>query len=82
MTFLPQESTVDPFSLSTQHVYEWDMMPTKLLKSVPHSDRVREKCRTDRSLAIAHDLEHLCEIEPTKPKKTVSSPENIAVFTS
>jgi hypothetical protein len=22
-------------------------------------DRVREKCKTDKSLAIAHDLEHL-----------------------
>jgi hypothetical protein len=31
-------------------------------------DRVREKCRTDKSLAIAHDLEHLY-IEPdAKPK--------------
>ena len=32
-------------------------------------DRVREKCKTDRSIAIAHDLEHLCEIEPKKTKK-------------
>lgn len=31
-------------------------------------DRVREKCKTDRSIAIAHDLEHLCEIEPKKTK--------------
>jgi hypothetical protein len=28
-------------------------------------DRVREKCRTDRSLAIAHDLEHLYVEQPT-----------------
>jgi hypothetical protein len=35
-------------------------------------DRVREKCRTDRSLAIAHNLEHLCEIEPKKTKKEKS----------
>ena len=26
-------------------------------------DRVREKCRTDRSLAIAHGLEELCEVK-------------------
>ena len=31
-------------------------------------DRVREKCRTDRSLAIAHNLEELCTVEPPKPK--------------
>lgn len=29
-------------------------------------ERVREKCRTDKSLAIAHDLEHL--YEPPEPK--------------
>jgi hypothetical protein len=27
------------------------------------------KCRTDRSLAIAHGLEALCTVEPPKPKK-------------
>jgi hypothetical protein len=35
-------------------------------------DRVQEKCRTDRSLAIAHDLEHLYEPPPetaAKPKR-------------
>jgi hypothetical protein len=35
-------------------------------------ERVREKCRTDRSLAIAHDLEHLYEPPPeteAKPKR-------------
>lgn len=32
-------------------------------------DRVREKCKTDLSIAIAHDLEHLCEVEPKKTKK-------------
>jgi len=32
-------------------------------------DRVREKCKTDKSLAIAHDLEHLyVETEPKAPK--------------
>jgi hypothetical protein len=32
-------------------------------------DRVREKCRTDKSLAIAHDLEHLyVPPEPKAPK--------------
>jgi hypothetical protein len=32
-------------------------------------ERVTEKCKTDRSMAIAHNLEHLCTIEPPKPKK-------------
>lgn len=31
-------------------------------------DRVTEKCKTDRSLAIAHGLEHLCTVEPPRPK--------------
>lgn len=32
-------------------------------------DRVREKCKTDKSLAIAHDLEHLY-VEPASKSKT------------
>ncbi len=33
-------------------------------------DRVREVCKTDRSIAIAHGLEELCEVQakPTKKK--------------
>jgi hypothetical protein len=31
-------------------------------------DRVREKCRKDRSLAIAHGLEELCEVKAPEPK--------------
>jgi hypothetical protein len=30
--------------------------------------RVEKACETDRSLAIAHNLEHLCKIEAPKPK--------------
>lgn len=30
--------------------------------------RVEEVCKTDRSIAIAHDLEHLCIIQALKPK--------------
>ena len=30
--------------------------------------RVEKACETDRSLAIAHGLEHLCKVEPPKPK--------------
>jgi len=32
-------------------------------------NRVKEKCRTDLSLAIAHGLDDLCETEPKKTKK-------------
>jgi hypothetical protein len=32
-------------------------------------DRVREKCKTDRSLAIAHGLEEFCEVEVATAKK-------------
>jgi len=32
-------------------------------------DRVREKCRTDKSLAIAHDLEELYVAPPMQPEK-------------
>jgi hypothetical protein len=44
--------------------------------------RVREKCRADRSLAIAHGLEDICEVKApekkakkSKPKKTSSDGE-------
>jgi hypothetical protein len=30
---------------------------------------VKEACKTDRSIAIAHGLEDLCEVEASKPKK-------------
>jgi hypothetical protein len=32
-------------------------------------DRVREKCKTDRSIAIAHGLEDICEVEPPEKGK-------------
>ena len=31
--------------------------------------RVEEVCKTDRSIAIAHGLEHLCAVEAPKPKR-------------
>lgn len=33
-------------------------------------DRVREKCKKDRSLSIAHGLEEICTVEPPKTKTT------------
>lgn len=42
-------------------------------------DRVREKCKTDKSLAIAHDLEDLYEEPPEKPKKKRAARKKKAV---
>jgi hypothetical protein len=39
------------------------------LAHILHPARVREKCKTDRSLAIAHSLEDLCQIQAPAPKK-------------
>ena len=44
--------------------YEWAHLAHSIWPS-----RVEEKCKTDRSIAIAHGLEHLCKVEPPKPKK-------------
>jgi len=41
--------------------YDWAHIAMQLWP-----ERVKEKCRTDRSLAIAHGLEHLCEASPPK----------------
>jgi len=45
--------------------YDWAHMAYVL-----RPDQVREKCKTDRSFAIAHGLEHLCEVSaPAKRAK-------------
>jgi len=44
--------------------YDWAHLAHTIWPS-----RVEKACETDRSLAIAHGLEHLCKIEPPKPKK-------------
>lgn len=38
-------------------------------------ERVKEKCKRDRSLAIAHDLEDLCEVPPPRPKRSAAADE-------
>src|SRR5207249_451955 len=43
--------------------YDWAHLALTL-----RPDEVREKCKKDRSLAIAHGLEDLCEVEAPKPK--------------
>jgi hypothetical protein len=45
--------------------------------------RVEDACKTDRSIAIAHDLEHLCQVEPPKAKRgkkrTTDAPEELGL---
>ena len=43
--------------------YDWAHLALSLWP-----DRVSEKCKTDRSLAIAHGLEDLCQVAPPAPK--------------
>ena len=40
-------------------------------------ERVREKCKIDKSLAIAHDLESLYVEPEAKPKKTRSKKKSV-----
>lgn len=42
-------------------------------------DRVRQKCRTDKSLAIAHDLEDLYEEPKTQPRTKRGKPKQALV---
>ncbi len=44
--------------------YDWAHLAYSIWPS-----RVEKACEKDRSIAIAHGLEHLCKIEPPKPKK-------------
>jgi hypothetical protein len=44
--------------------YDWAHLAYTL-----YPDRVREKCKSDRSLAIAHNLEDLCQVQAQTPKK-------------
>jgi len=56
--------------------YDWAHMALEIWP-----DRVREVCKKDRSIAIAHGLEHLCEAPPPKASKRRvrqdSEPEDI-----
>jgi len=47
--------------------YDWAHLAYTLFPS-----RVREKCKTDRSIAIAHGLEDLCQVQAPVPKKKTS----------
>lgn len=44
--------------------YDWAHLAYTIWPS-----RVEKACEKDRSIAIAHGMEHLCKIEPPKPKK-------------
>ena len=56
--------------------YDWSRMAFTLWP-----DRVREKCKKDRSLAIAHGLEELCETAAPKPaRKRKTTAEETSLF--
>jgi len=54
--------------------YDWAHVARQLWP-----DRVKEKCRTDRSIAIAHGLEHLCEVPPPKASRAAATAETPVV---
>lgn len=55
----------DTWAKLEQGDYDW-----ALLAMAYWPERVRQKCRTDKSLAIAHNLEHLYVEPPAAAKKT------------
>ena len=57
-----QKALKDTWSKLEKGDYDWAH-----LAMAYWPDRVREKCRTDKSLAIAHDLENIYEPPPEKP---------------
>jgi hypothetical protein len=50
--------------------YDWAHLALSLWPA-----RVRDKCRTDLSLAIAHNLESLCEVKPKEKKTRKAQPK-------
>ena len=50
--------------------YDWSQVAYQLWP-----ERVQEACKNDRSIAIAHGLEHLCEVPPPKARRAASSNE-------
>lgn len=52
--------------------YDWAHLALTL-----RPDHVREKCKSDRSLAIAHGLEDLCEVKVPAPKKKAGKKTNL-----
>jgi hypothetical protein len=50
--------------------YDWAHIALELWPA-----RVKEKCRMDRSIAIAHGQEHLCKIPPLKVRRAAADAE-------
>jgi hypothetical protein len=50
--------------------YDWSHIAYRLWP-----ERVKELCKHDRSVAIAHGLEDLCEAPPPKPKRAAAADE-------
>ena len=58
------EDTVDCWKKLEKGDYDWAHLAYTIWP-----DRVRDVCKRDRSIAIAHDLEDLCEVEALESKK-------------
>jgi hypothetical protein len=59
-----QKTLKDTWEKLEQGDYDWAHLAYSIWP-----DRVREKCRHDKSLAIAHGLEELYEAPPEQPRK-------------
>ncbi len=68
-----RKSTEDCWKKLEKGDYDWAHLAYSIWP-----ERVREKCKTDLSMAIAHGLEDICEIKPKekKEKKTKVIKEN------
>lgn len=56
--------TLEELPLEMEGDYDWAHLAYTIWPQ-----RVEKVCEKDRSIAIAHDLEHLCKVAPPKPKK-------------
>ena len=59
------KDTEDCWKKLTKGEYDWAYLAYTIWP-----DRVREACKKDRSIAIAHNLENLCEVAVPTPKKS------------
>ena len=57
------KDTADCWKKLSKGDYDWTHLAYKIWP-----DRVREACKNDRSIAIAHGLEDLCDVEPPATK--------------
>ena len=62
-----RKSTEDCWNKLEKGDYDWAHLAYSIWP-----DRVREKCKKDLSMAIAHGLEGICEVKPKEKKEKVA----------